>query len=191
MGQRVGSLVGAVGGLLFVLVNAGELGAAALPLRVLGVVAFAAAVGFAVVRGAGPGGPAPSRSALRTYGWSVTAMVVAVVLGAQVLARVLDRPELTPVWVVFVVGAHFFPFARAFGVPLFASLAVVLMAVAVAGAVVALTATPLGVPAATVAAGFVLLGHAAAGAVVERRRTRPAQGGRGAARTQAPGGVAR
>lgn len=82
--------------------------------------AFAAVVG-AVLRGAGPGGPAPSRAAARTYGWSVTAM------------------------------------------------AVVLAAVAVIGAVVALTLTPLGVPAAAVAAGFVLLGYAAAGAVVRRR----------------------
>ncbi len=44
-------------------------------------------------------------------------------VGAVVLTNVLDRPNAVPVWVVSLVGAHFWPFAHAF----------VLLALAAAG----------------------------------------------------------
>ena len=165
-GPRLGSLISAIAGLIFVLVNAGAFGGPLdVVLRVLGVVVFAAVIWFAVLRrAAGRPGPEPSPGALRTYLICVGGEVVAIPLGAQLLIRVLDRPQLTPVWVVLVVGVHFLPFARAFRVPLFRTLGWTLVGLALLGGVLALTLTPLAVPGAAVAAGFVLLAFAALGA---------------------------
>ncbi len=161
-------MIGAIGGVLFVVLNAGPLGSpTSTVLRVVGVVAFALVVWFSVLRPASHRpGPSPSRTALRTYGFCVVGEVVAIVLGAQVLVRLLHSPELVLPWVVLVVGVHFVPFARAFRVPLFAVLGWTLIAVAVVGGVltVALGAAAA-VPAALtgVVAGFVLLAFAGAG----------------------------
>jgi hypothetical protein len=164
-GPRLGSLVSAVAGLVFVLLNTGPLGGpVAVILRVLGVVAFAVVLWYAVLRtAAGRPGPAPASRVLRTYLVSVALEVVAIPVGAQLLGRWLHHPELTPVWVVLVVGVHFLPFARAFRVPLFGALGWTLLGLALIGGVLALTLTPLAVPGAAVAAGFVLLGFAALG----------------------------
>ena len=165
-GPRLGSLIGAIAGLVFVLVNAGAFDTPVdVVLRVLGVAVFAVVAWYGVLRrAAGRPGPEPSRGALRTYLICVAGEVVAIPLGAQLLVRVLDRPQLTPVWVVLVVGVHFLPFARAFRVPLFRALGWSLVALALLGGALALTLTPLAVPAAAVAAGFVLLAFAALGA---------------------------
>lgn len=174
MGQRTGALVGAIGGLLFVVLNAGLL-PAPLPVvvRAAGVVAFVAVVAYAVVRA--PRSPdaatRPPRSAMRTYWICVAAEIVAIGVGSLVLARLVHRPELSPLWVVFVVGVHFLPFASAFRVPLFRVLALTLMVVAVTGGVAALGAGTVAVGWAAVAAGFVLLAFAYAGAVQQRRRS--------------------
>ena len=164
-GPRLGSLIGAIAGLVFVLVNAGPFAAPVdVALRVLGVAAFAVVGWYAVLRrAAGRPGPEPSRGALRTYVICVAGEVVAIPLGAQLLIRVMDRPQLTPAWVVLVVGVHFLPFAAAFRVPWFRTLGWTLVGLALVGAALALTLAPLAVPAAAVAAGFVLLGFAALG----------------------------
>ncbi|MFD1049576.1 FAD-dependent oxidoreductase, partial [Kibdelosporangium lantanae] len=53
-------------------------------------------------------------TAMRVYWTCVVAEVVGFFVGAQVITRVFDRPDLVVVWVVLVVGAHFVPFAAAF-----------------------------------------------------------------------------
>lgn len=166
MGQRLGSMIGAIGGVIFVLVNAGALGSLArIFLGVVGVVVFLATLWYAVVRTRNhPAGPRPPADALRVYWICVAAEVVAIPLGAQVLVRVFDRPGLTLVWVVFVVGVHFLPFARAFRVPLFIGLGVALVVMALIGGLVTVIIGPLGAPLAGVAAGFVLLAFAVVGA---------------------------
>ena len=159
----VGSIIGAVAGLVFVLVNAGAV-PASLVWRVAALAAFAAVLWFVVVRGRAVDPVAPSRSALRTYGFSVVAMVVAIPVGARVVSNVLDRPHAVVVWVVFVVGAHFWPFARAFDLPVFRWLSLSLVAIAVVGAIPALgsdSATAAGWTG--VAAGFALLIFSAIG----------------------------
>ncbi len=165
-GARIGSLIGSIGGLVFILINAGSLAAPLdTVLRVLGGLAFAAVVWLTVVRprpGGSPDGP-PSRRAIRVYGTSVTAMALAIPVGAGLINNVLHRPEVTVPWVVLAVGLHFLPFASAFEAPVFARLGWVLTAVAVAGAVLSLA---LGATAAAwtgVLAGFVLLGFSASG----------------------------
>lgn len=105
----------------------------------------------------------PPRSALRTYWLCVIAEVVAIPVGAQFLIRVFDRSDVVLVWVVFVVGAHFLPFARAIRLPLFIPLAVGRTVVGVIGTVISLLTSPLGAPAAGVTAGFLFLIFAARG----------------------------
>ena len=158
-GARVGSLIGAVGGLVFVLVNAAALPSGpALAARVLGVVGFVAVLWFAVLHGP-EGTVEPSRAAIRTYTVCVVAEVLAIPLGATLLDRVVHRPELVLPWVVLVVGAHFVPFAQAFGAPLFARLGFALAAVALVGAVACVAVDgPEPGRWAAVLAGFVLLG---------------------------------
>ena len=165
----LGSLVGAVGGLTFVLGNAGGLPDGwPWPVRALGLLAFLAVLWFAVVRVwdvRDPTPPAPR--AVRTYGLSVVGMLLLFPIG-NLLLRAGGRPELTLPWVVLVVGAHFLPMARAFRVPVLRAVGLALMAVAVLGAVLVLTLGPgWPVSATAVAAGSALL---AAASVGPRRR---------------------
>jgi hypothetical protein len=169
----VGSVIGAVAGLVFVLANAGSLPAAAV-FRAAGLVAFVLVV-VSVVRGPVVPGPRPSRSALRTYWLCVAGEVVAIPLGALVIRSLDGPPELVVVWVVFVVGVHFLPFARAFGLPVFDRLAWTLIALAVAGGALTLAVDAGAGPWTAVAAGFVLLAAAATGP----RATGPRATGRG------------
>ncbi len=121
-----------------------------------------------------PAGSPPPADALRVYCICVVAMVIAIPVGAQVLVRAFDRPDLTPVWVVFVVGALSLPCARAFEVPLFARLAWTLIAVAILGGVATATGTSIGASWTGVVAGFVLLAFAALGARQRRSVVHPA-----------------
>ena len=178
MGQRIGSMIGAIGGLVFVLVNAGPLGTpVSLVLRVLGGVVFVATIWWAVIRSLGVDTGPPARAALRVYAISVIAELVAIVLGAQILVRVLHRPELTLVWVVFVVGVHFIPFSRAFSLSRFAVLGAALIATALIGGLITVLVTPLGSPWTGVVAGFVLFGSALAGRLLQNRDSIAANGG--------------
>lgn len=161
--RPIGSVVGSIAGLLFVLINAGAV-PGSLVWRIAGVVGFAAAVWFAVIRGSEVAQTPPSRAALRTYGLSVAAMIVALPVGAALITNVLQKPNATPVWVVFVVGAHFLPFARAFQLPVFMWLSLSLVFVSVVGAVPSLaynSGTAAGWTG--VVAGFVLLLFSAIG----------------------------
>jgi hypothetical protein len=159
---RTGALIGAIGGVLFVVLNAGALGSpTSIVLRVVGVAAFALVLWWSVLRpSAGRPGPRPEPSALRTYLLCVVGEVVAIPLGAQVLVRVVGRPELVLPWVVLVLGVHFLPFARTFRVPLFATLAWTLVAIGLLGGVLAVLVGPVLAATAGVLAGFVLLAFA-------------------------------
>ncbi len=162
-GIRIGALVGALGGLLFVLINAGTLPAQfAAPVRGLGALAFAFVLWRAVLKPPHtiPATP-PSPGAWRVYWNCVLAGALAIPIGANLLNRVL--PQLTVLWVVFVVGAHFLPFARAFTAPVFTPLAWTLMGLAAAGAALTLTVWPAAPGSVAVLAGFVLLGFSASG----------------------------
>ena len=169
MRTALGSLVGSIGGLSFVLGNAGGLPTGwPWPVRAVGLLVFLAVLWFAVVkvwdvRDSTP----PVPSALRTYWISVLGMLLLLPLGSVLLNQV-DRPELTLPWVVLVVGAHFLPLARAFRVPVLRAVGVALVVVAVLGAVLVLSVgSGWSVSVTAVAAGFTLLAAAAVGA---RRR---------------------
>lgn len=167
--RPIGSLVGAIAGLVFVLVNAGAVPAST-TWRVIAVVASAAVIWFVVVRGPEVDQEPPSRAALQTYGICVAVMVLAIPVGALILTRVLDRPNAVLVWVVFVVGAHFVPFARAFQLSIFYGLSASLVLVSVIGAVPTLVSDSAVAAGWTgVAAGFVLLVFSALGPRLSRR----------------------
>ncbi|MGW6929737.1 DUF7010 family protein [Lentzea sp. NPDC054927] len=106
-------------------------------LMVLGVVIAAGLAGwvFRFSRSAGqlPSGGGREDSPFgKTYGIAVLLMVVAIFAGSRLLT-VLDLPQAVPAWVLFVVGAHFAPFAKLFGSTRFLLLAAVLWGTVVAG----------------------------------------------------------
>jgi hypothetical protein len=128
-GQRVGSIIAAVFGLIFVLVNTGALPpAVAWTLRVLAFLAFAAIVvavlrrGRAQSAGAGSGGSAAVGAANpfgRSY-WLITAAeAVALFGGVRLLTGPLGHPGGGVAWVSFIVGVHFFALAAVFRAPYF------------------------------------------------------------------------
>ncbi|GAB3881390.1 hypothetical protein GCM10029964_037380 [Kibdelosporangium lantanae] len=106
--------------------------------------------------------------AMRVYWTCVVAEVVGFFVGAQVITRVFDRPDLVVVWVVLVVGAHFVPFAAAFHAPVFLVLGWTMIGLAVVGGVLAVVVDPVLAPWTAILAGVALLGFALAGGV--RRR---------------------
>lgn len=107
--QRLGLTIGTSFGLVFVLVNAGELPSPwPLVLRTAGVLAF---VGVQFVLHAAAQRPATDRvdgvGLSRGFGIVVAVEVVALFGGLQVLGRVFDAPEAGVAWVSVVVGLHF------------------------------------------------------------------------------------
>lgn len=171
--ERTGSFIGAVGGLLFVLVNSGGLpdgvGWAA---RALGVAAFVAVLVLVVFRrGGSVAEEPPSRRQIRVYGISVTAMVLAIIAGARILDAT-GNAEPIVAWVILCVGAHFIPFSRAFDLPLFGRLGVTLIALAIAGAVLwAVTSSAVVLSTTAVLAGVALLAAALAPGLPGSRQT--------------------
>lgn len=158
--ERIGSAIGAVGGLAFVLANASALDRPLdLVARMVGGLLFLAVLALAVLgrRGEGTEAPPPSRRQIRTYGFSVLGMVLAMVAGARLLTWT-GYADLVVLWVVLVVGLHFLPFARAFAQPLFTVIGWTLAGLAVLGAVLALAVRDSDLAGATaVVAGLVLL----------------------------------
>lgn len=167
--RPIGSIIGAIFGLAFVLTNAGAV-PASLFWRTAGAVAFAAIIWFVVLHGPEVDQAPPSRAALRTYGISVAAMVVAIPIGANVISNVLDKPNAALVWVVFVVGAHFLPFAGAFHLMHFRWLSASLVVVSIIGAVPTLASNSATAAGWTgVVAGFVLLFFSGVGPRLSQR----------------------
>ena len=137
-GAKVGSLIGAVGGLTFIASNAGVLpGAWPLVLRLVGICTFMLVVALILRADIIGRGVAPTRAQLRNYGFTVLAEVLAIVVGSRILVSVFDLAEATLPWVATVVGAHFVVFARIFKEPVFAGLGIPMTTFGLAGMVVA------------------------------------------------------
>ena len=111
--QHIGLTIGTVFGLVYVLVNAGDLPSPwPLVLRAAGVLSF---IGVQLALAAAASRPAPEREGgvafTRGYWLVVAVEVVALIAGTRVLARVFDLPEAGVTWVTVVVGVHFFVLA--------------------------------------------------------------------------------
>jgi hypothetical protein len=118
--DRVGRLVGAGFGLVFVATNAGSLPAAAAgPLRAAAVAAFVWVAVLARRPGSPPpGGPSAARAGFgRRYWYVVAAEGIALAAGLVVLNPVLHAPEAGVGWIALVVGVHFFGLAVAWHAP--------------------------------------------------------------------------
>lgn len=135
-GARIGSLIGAIFGLVFFLANSGPLGSpTANILEIIGIVLFLVTVYFGIFNSrdeidANP----PSRDAMRVYGIAVAIEVVALIGGLALIGLVFHAEYLSPMWSGLVVGVHFLPFAKAFGAAIFEILGVAMIAVAIIGA---------------------------------------------------------
>ncbi len=159
LGRLNGGVISAVFGLVWVVVNASGLPTAvAWPARVLAVfMAVVVMLSAARLRPRAGWQRKPTPRTWRVYLVSVALMLVSFPLGAWVLGSVVHRSDLMPLWVLFAVGAHFWPFARAFHAAVFRTLTLLICALAVVGAAAALAGVPLGVPAAAVLGGLTLL----------------------------------
>ena len=135
---KVGSFIGAVGGLGFIVSTAGVLpGAWPLVLRLVGIGMFALVVALVIRADVIGIGTAPTRAQLRGYGFTVLAEVLAIMVGTRVLVGVFDMKEATLPWVATVVGVHFIVFARIFKESIFAMLGIPMTVCGVAGVAMA------------------------------------------------------
>lgn len=156
--RRWGSLIGLVGGLVFIGSYSPVLGAAVASLAWTAGIVLAASVLFAhYVRPVSLGPLArPHPHALAIYGGSVVGQLALIAAGTRALTAT-DHGGLQPALIATVVGLHFIPFAWAFREPKFLRLGA---AVAGAGAV-GLATGALGLPhaadASAVLAGLIML----------------------------------
>lgn len=149
-GQRLGSFIGGVFGLIYVEVNAGVLAApAATALRIAGAVAFAGLLALlAVNRGSGAPAAAAARGGFGPRYWLVVAAeVAAIAAGSALLNGPLDRPRAVVAWVSVVVGMHFAALAAVWRVSLFRWLGAAIALCGLAG----LAAAGLGASSAVIA----------------------------------------
>jgi hypothetical protein len=137
---HTGLLIGAMFGMIFVLVNARGLpSAVALVLRGLAILAFVGLV-IVVATGRGQAPPRPDGGGItfgRRYGLVVMAEVIAIVAGLSVLNQVLEAPEAGVAWIAVVVGVHFIALARVWRAMQIRWLGVALSVLGAAGLVLA------------------------------------------------------
>jgi hypothetical protein len=110
--EKLGSAIGAVFGLIFVLMNTGSLptGPAVL-LRVLGVLAFVGVLVAARRPGASTAVTSAGSGFTRGYWVVVAGEVLAIAAGLAALHGPLQAPQAAVAWISLVVGAHFIALA--------------------------------------------------------------------------------
>lgn len=157
-GQRLGSLIGGIFGLIYVEVNAGSLpGPWGTALRIAAGVAVA---GLAALLALARGPRAPVRQGVGggfggSYWLVVAAEVAAIPAGAALLNGPAGLPRAVVAWVSVVVGVHFLVLARIWRLPLFRLLGA---GVALCGAAGLAAATAGAAPAVIAGIGGVLPG---------------------------------
>lgn len=109
----ISSLIGAVFGLVYVLVNASKLpDSPAIGLRVLSILIFVA-VYLAIRRLPTEDGDAPAGSGFGRNYWTVVAVeAVAGIAGIAIIAGPLRHEEASVAWISLVVGVHFLVLSR-------------------------------------------------------------------------------
>jgi hypothetical protein len=168
--NRLGLLIGAVFGTIYVVVNAGTLGSPVGPLlQVVGAAALVALLVFLFRSRPAPAAAATS-DAIRFGRWYwvvVAAEVVAFFAGTAVLRGPLDLPLAVLPWITFVVGVHFLGLAKVWSAPSLVWLGAALAACGLLGLLVAVVGAGEAVVAvvAGVAPGLLLLGGSWWGAI--------------------------
>lgn len=139
-GQRLGSAIGAVFGVIYVEVNAGALPPAISGVvRIVGVVLFAAVAALLVVgRHGSLSAEGPRRQGFGRGYWVVVVVeVAAIVVGARVLSGPAGLPDGVVAWISVVVGVHFVALAAVWRLPFYRILGAAIALCGVAGLVAA------------------------------------------------------
>ena len=162
--EKIGSIIGAVFGLVFVFVNSDTFPTIlTVGLRVVAVVALVAVL-LAVWRV--PPAPAPEGGGRDGFGrgyWVVVAVeVVAIFGGLAIINGPLDAPQAAVAWISTVVGLHFVALALVWKLRFFTGLGVALTALGVLALILAAAgAAESSIDAiGAVLPGFLLLGFA-------------------------------
>jgi hypothetical protein len=139
-GARVGALVGAVGGLAFVLVNAWPLGDPWTNVAIgIAVVWFLWVVRAIMRVPDDPDAVRPDARQMQAF-WIVVALEVVLIIGGTQLAiRVLDLPSASLPWVATVLGVHWLVFRMVFREDVFLWLGWFTLTCGLVGLLVALT----------------------------------------------------
>ncbi len=153
-------------GLVYVLVNVGELPSTAiLSTRVLGVATFAGLLVMLVARreerAAGSDGPGVQQSGFGRGYWTVIIIeVIALFGGLRVINGPMDIPEASVGWVSLVVGLHFVALAAVWRNPLVRWLGAVIAVCGAIGVILVIAGAPVAAIAvvAGVVPAFILLG---------------------------------
>jgi hypothetical protein len=184
-GARVGAIIGAVGGLAFLLVNSWPFPEPYRSVITVAVVLWFLWTVWEVLRVPDdPDAVRPDARQLRTF-WIVVAVeVVLIVGGAQLFIRVLDNPSASLPWIATVLGVHWLVFRSVFREDVFLWLGTLTLTCGLTGLLVALTgvAEENTAAAIAIASGF-LVGVVMLGAVlIDARRRRAALVSRTASR---------
>jgi hypothetical protein len=156
--RRGGSVIGLIGGMVFIAAYSPALGrTASLTAWVVGVVLVLVALFRHYVRpvALGPLTP-PRRAALAVYGICVVGELGLIALGSRFLQSV-GHGDLRPALIAAVVGLHFIPFGWAFGERLFRWLGMSLTLLGALGLIAGLSGVPHAAEALAVVAGMVML----------------------------------
>jgi len=141
-GQRIGSAIAAVFGLIYVLLNTEPLATTwMLTLRVLAAIAcISVLVAILRHRSQSHRRDEPQQSVFtRGYWWVVVAEVLAIFAGTRLLSGPLGVPQAGVAWVSVVVGVHFFALAVLFRQPFFHWLGGAITACGITGLLLAAT----------------------------------------------------
>lgn len=156
--RRWGSLIGLVGGIVFIGSYSAVFGPVVSAIAWVGGVAGVLAALFAHYVRPVPLGPfaRPRRLALAAYCGCVLGELALIAAGSRVLTAT-GHSELQPALIAAVVGLHFMPFAWAFQEGMFLYLGGALTAIGAAGLAAGLLGVPHAADAAAVVAGVVML----------------------------------
>lgn len=139
-GARVGALIGAVGGLAFVVFNAWPLGQPWTNVAIVIAVVWFLWDVFAIMRvPEDPNAVRPDARQMQAF-WIVVALEVVLIIGGTQLAiRVLDLPSASLPWVATVLGVHWLVFRLVFREEVFLWLGWFTLTCGLVGLMVALT----------------------------------------------------
>lgn len=156
--RRWGSLIGLIGGLVFIGSYSAVLGpAVSAAAWVVGVVLVVGALFAHYVRPVGLGPLVrPRLFALTVYGACVGGELALIALGSRALTA-QSHADLRPALIVAVVGLHFIPFAWAFGESMFYWLGGLLLVLGGVGLVVGASGVAHAAEALAVAGGLAML----------------------------------
>lgn len=176
-GARVGALIGAVGGLAFLMINSWPIPEPYRSVVTVAVVVWFLWVAWEIIRVPNdPDAVRPDARQMRTF-WIVVAVEVVLVFGgAQLFIRVLDNPSASLPWVTTVLGVHWLVFRAVFREDVFLWLGCLTLACGLTGLLVALTgvAEENTAAATAICSGFIV-GLVMLGAVLVDARRRQAQ----------------